>query len=221
MNRITRREAVGAILTSAAGLAVVRYFSGCRPSAGGGTGGGNANANDNVVDPNLRSLLAIEDIDHVEGNPEAPNTIIEYADFECSFCGDFFRDNRPAVISELVDSGRARLVFRHFPFSEAHPNARLAGIASECTVDFFEYHDLLFGNQAALSRADLIGYAGQVGLNTDTFANCLDGGSKVPRLERDIDSGIELEINETPTFFVNEHILTGNHPVEDFEELLD
>ena len=219
MKRMTRREAVAALLTSAAGLSVVRYFAGCASSGGGS--GGNGNANDNRVEPDLLFLLEIEDIDHVEGDPNAPDTIIEYADFECPICGDFFRENRPAVIADLVDTGQARFVFRHFPISTLHPNARLAAIAAECAVDFFEYHDLLFENQDALAREDLIGYAEQVGLNGETFGNCLDAGSKTPRIERDLDSGTQLEITGTPTFFVNDRILTGNHPVEDFEALLD
>lgn len=220
MSNVGRGYGIRIVRMWAAASLLVCGLIGCMPADGGGSGG-NANANDNRVDPALVDLLEVEDIDHVEGSRMAPDTIIQYANFECLECGEFFRTHRPAVISELVDTGRARLVFRHLPVSSVHPNARLAAIASECAVDFFEYHDLLFQHQDALTRDDLIGYAEEVGLNPETFGNCLDAGSKTPRVERDIESAAELEITDTPTFFVNDHILVGDHPVEDFEALLD
>lgn len=191
---------------------------------GCGTTGGTTDTpggNDNTVDPGLRHLLTVRADDHVLGDPAAPNTIIQYADFECEDCGEFFVENRPAVIAELVDTGRATLVFRHFPVSADQPNSRLAAIAAECAADFFEYHDLLLGNQDALARADLVGYAEQVGLNRTTFENCLESGAKVPPIERDLDTGRQLGVEAAPTFFVNEHVLTGNPSLGQIEALLD
>lgn len=214
---LTRRQAVRAMIRSAGGLAVVRFLPGCAALPADGSGG---NGNGNANTPDLAPLLEIEDIDHVEGDREAANVIIEYGDFECPVCGDFFRDNKPAVITELVDSGQALFVFRHFPLVSVHPNARLAAVASECDVDFFEYHDVLFNNQTALARNDLLGYAGQVGLNTDSFESCLAGGAKVPRVDRDVDSGTRLGVAATPTFFVNGELLAGNRTLEDFQARL-
>ncbi len=218
MYEMTRRQVVRTILCSAGGLVVVRYLAGCETENGAGTGGNaNGNRNDNAPDP---TLLRIDDLDHVKGDREAANVIIEYGDFESSECGAFFRDNEPTVISELVDAGQAAFVFRHFPRVEVNPNARLAAIAAECAVDFFEYHDLLFNHQDALTRGDLIGYAEQVGLSTTTFGNCLESEAKVPRVDRDVDSGTRLGATETPTFFVNGHKLTGNRTLADFQRLL-
>ena len=216
MNRITRRQAVRTIVRSAGGLVVVRYLPGCATQGDDGALGDNDNTS-KEPDP---ALLRLEIIDHVEGDREAPNVIIEYGDFECSVCGEFFRDNRPAVMSELVETGQAAFVFRHFPQSSLNPNARLAAIASECAVDFFEYHDLLFNHQDALAHEDLVGYAEQVNLSTTTFENCLDSGAKVPRIDRDVGSGAQLGATETPTFFVNGQTLTGNRTLEDFQTLL-
>ena len=218
MRMVTRRQAVRTIVRSAGGLWVVRYLPGCAEQGSGGPSGDNTNHNtSNGPDPDL---FRIESDDHVEGDREASNVIIEYGDFECPDCGDFFRENEPAVMSELVETGQAAFMFRHFPQSSIHANARLAAVASECVVDFFEYHDLLFNNQEALTRDDLIGYAEQVGLNAATFENCLNGGAKVPRVDRDVDSGTQLGVVETPTFFVNGETLTGNRTVADFQALL-
>lgn len=215
MKTMTRRQAVRRIVRSAGGLMVVRYLPGCTAQDDIGSGD-----NDNTPDGPDPALLRIESIDHIEGDPEVPNIIIEYGDFESTECGNFFRDNEPAIMSELIETGQAVFVFRHFPQPLLHPNARLASIASECAVDFFEYRDLLFNNQTALTRDDLIGYAGQAGLNTTTFENCLGNGAKVPRVDRDVDSGTRLGITETPTFFVNRQMLTGNRALEDFQALL-
>lgn len=217
MNRMTRRQAVRTMIHSAGGLAVSRYVLGCATEEAPALSSNNGGPSNG---PDLTPLLRIEEIDHVEGNPQAPNVIIEYGDFECPVCGEFFRDNKPTVMTELVDTGEAAFVFRHFPLASIHPNARLAAIAAECAVDFFEYHDLLFNNQAALTLNDLVGYAGQVGLNTDTFESCLGGGAKVPRIDRDVDSGSQLGVDGTPTFFVNGRILPGNRTLEEFQARL-
>lgn len=227
MRRMTRRQAVGTIIRSAGGLVVVRYLPGCATQEGGGT----ANNGNGTEEPDS-TLLSIESIDHVKGDPEAPNIIIEYGDFECSTCGSFFREHEPAVLSELVEPGLAAFVFRHFPQPSIHPNSRGAAIAAECALDFFEYHDLLFNSQndqdeedeeddgSALERDALIGYAEEVGLNATTFENCLESGAKVPRVDRDVDSGTRLGVVETPTFFVNGRMLAGDHTLEDFQALL-
>ncbi|MFH0983651.1 MAG: thioredoxin domain-containing protein [Planctomycetota bacterium] len=216
MKAMTRRQAVRTILRSAGGLWVVRYLTGCK-TPDGGAAGDNGNRNDNAPDP---ALLRLASDDHVQGDAESANVIIQYGDFESAACGEFFLQNEPAVISELVETGQAAFIFRHFPQALLNPNARLAAIASECAVDFFEYHDLLFNNPSALTRDDLIGYAEQVGLAPTTFENCLSSGAKVPRVDCDVDSGTQLGVTETPTFFVNGQVLVGNRTLEDFQALL-
>ena len=210
MRTMTRRQAVRTIVRSVGGLMVVRCLPGCATQ----DGAGGTNGNDGGLDP---TLLRIDAEDHVIGDPQAPDLIIEYGDFQCPTCGDFFRDNRPSIITHLVETGQAAFVFRHFPQPRLHPDTRLAAVASECAVDFFEYHDLLFSNQDAFASADLVGYAEQVGLSTAAFENCLVSGAKMPRVDRDLDSGTRLGVVETPTFFVNDRFFTGNRSLEDFQ----
>ncbi len=105
--------------------------------------------------------------DHFKGDLLAPNTIVEYGDFECPICGAFFRDNLPDVTAFLVDSGRAVYVFRHFPLRSIHARAQAAAEAAECAADqraFWPYHDLLFENQPNLDDTDLRAYADQLRL---------------------------------------------------------
>jgi formate-nitrite transporter family protein len=216
MTKMTRRQMVHTLLRSAGGLFVVRYLAGCDSSEQNGNDNASGNGNANTPDS---ALLAIADTDHVQGDRTNPKVIIEYGDFQDTVCGSFFTTNLPKVRTDLVDTGEAAFVFRHFPLV-TNANARLAAIASECAVDFFEYHDLLFNHQTALTRDALIGYAQEVGLDATAFGNCLDSGAKVPRVDHDLDTGTQLGVTQLPTFFVNGHVMTGDRTVDDFRARL-
>lgn len=84
--------------------------------------------------------------DHVLGDMNAKVTLIEYSDFQCPFCDKFFRETYPLLKKEYVDTGKVRLVYRHFPLS-FHPLAEPAARASECANEqgkFWEMHDGIF-----------------------------------------------------------------------------
>ncbi len=120
----------------------------------------------NPIDFQTEPLLAVADDDHVKGSANAPDTIIEYADFECSACASYFAAVYPDVIASLVDTGQVKYVFRHYPLPQ-HLHAQSASEASECAADqgqFFAYHDLLFANRTELELADLQSYADELGL---------------------------------------------------------
>jgi len=154
---------------------------------------------------------------HVKGAADAPITIVEFSDFQCPACGHAFADLR-----DLVKARRdVRLVFRHYPLDAAcnsampqtlHPDACAAAIASECASDqgrFWEYHDLLFTHQSTLDRESLFRYARDVGLDIDRFRTCLDSPDARARVTQDVDAGTRLEIDSTPTLFINGRRLQG------------
>ena len=88
--------------------------------------------------------------DHVKGDANAPVAIIEYSDFQCPYCRKFYEDTLPTLIKEYVDTGKAKLVYRHFPL-EFHPAALVSAQASECAAEqgkFWEMHDAIFTEQA-------------------------------------------------------------------------
>lgn len=177
----------------------------------------NASGPDNVAP-------AIRDDDHilVEGDPLV--TVIEYADFECPGCGIVARDMLPAIELDYVDTGRVRWIFRHYPLRSIHQNADIAAQASECADDqdlFWDYHDLLYANQAALTETDLKAYAAQLGMNQETFDACLASGEKASRVQFDLDSGLALSVTATPTFFINDEAFVGVPPLEEFTAALD
>jgi len=118
--------------------------------------------------------------------------------------------------------GQVRLVFKDFPL-DFHDRARPAARAARCAGEagrFWEYHDLLFVGQPALSRESLLEYAEQLGMGRETFAGCLDGERFQAEVEKDLNEGRALGVTGTPTFFINGRRLVGAHPVETFREVV-
>ena len=99
-----------------------------------------------------------------------------------------------------------RYVWRHLPLNDVHPDTQLAAEAAEAVADqgaFWEVHDLLLEHQDALRPNDLIGYAEQLGLDVERFADDLREHAGVARIADDVDSADLSSVSGTPTFFIN------------------
>jgi Na+/H+ antiporter NhaA len=140
--------------------------------------------------------------DHIRGPKDAPVTLVEYGDFECPYCGQ-----AETVIRELLrDSGDVRYVWRHLPLNDVHSHAELAAEATEAAAAqgaFWEMHDLLLDHQDALTPGDLIGYASELGLHADRFADDLEKHAGATRVAEDVDGADLSNVSGTPTFFIN------------------
>jgi protein-disulfide isomerase len=115
--------------------------------------------------------------------------------------------------------GKIRFVFRNFVV-HGDP-AMKAAEATLCADDqgkFWEYHDLLFAHQSALDVASLKSYAAQLGLDTATFDQCLDGGEKTAEVQKDSQDGDSYGVSGTPTFFVNGRLVVGALPFQDYQD---
>lgn len=87
----------------------------------------------------------------IKGSGDSPITMIEYSDFECPFCGRFYSQTLPTIQSEYIDTGKVKLVYKHFPLRSIHANAQKAAEASICAAEqdkFWDYHDKLFSAQS-------------------------------------------------------------------------
>jgi Na+/H+ antiporter NhaA len=145
------------------------------------------------VDPNR---------DHVRGPLDPPVTVVEYGDFECPYCGRA----EPAVRDLLRDFADVRYVWRHLPLADVHPNAELAAEASEAAAAqgaFWPMHDLLLEHQDALGPADLVRYAGQLGLDVERFKDHLRKHAGARRIAEDVEGADLSGVSGTPTFFIN------------------
>jgi protein-disulfide isomerase len=140
--------------------------------------------------------------DHVRGPEDAPVAVLEYGDFECPYCGQA----EPVMRDLLADFGDVRYAWRHLPLNDVHPHAQLAAEASEAAAAqgaFWEMHDLLLDHQDALGVRDLIGYAAELGLDTDRFRDDLRRQAAAGRIAQDVDSADLSGVSGTPPFFIN------------------
>ena len=179
--------------------------------------------------------ISIDD-DPIIGNPDAPITIVEFSDFQCTFCARFHTQTLPSLIGEYIEQGKVKIVFRDFPIQSIHPNALPASVAAECANDqnkFREMHDALFENQNDWNRLETIDaislfsqYASDMQLDQGSFDSCLNSGKHIPEIQNDLNDGREYGVTGTPGFFVgNDQIgfveLKGAQPFESFKKVID
>lgn len=141
--------------------------------------------------------------DHVRGPADAPVTLVEYGDFECPYCGQAEPVLR-ALLAEFGDD--LRYVFRHLPLVDVHPRAQTAAEAAEAAATqgrFWEMHDVLFAHQDALRPSDLVGYAEELGLDSERFREEIRKHTHAPRIAEDVDDADHSGVSGTPTLFVN------------------
>jgi Na+/H+ antiporter NhaA/predicted DsbA family dithiol-disulfide isomerase len=158
--------------------------------------------------------------DHVLGSPEAELTLVQYGDYECPYC----RSAAP-VIRQLLQrfDGRLRFVPRHFPLPDVHPYAALAAEAAEAAGaqgKFWDMHELLYQRQDQLQLADLLRYAGELGLDTAAFEADLMASRFADRISADVESGESAGVAGTPTFFLNDRRYAGAYDVESLDRAL-
>lgn len=162
--------------------------------------------------------------DRVLGADNATVTITEFSDFQCPFCGDYTKNTEPQIISDYVDTGKVKIVYKHFPLNQIHQFAQKAAEASECAGDqnkFWEYHDVLFQNQNALTRNELKRYAASLGLNTTAFNACLDSSALESIVRQNYNEGVNKGVTSTPTFFVNNVKISGSQSFSTFKTAID
>ena len=159
------------------------------------------------------------------GKADAPVTIIEYASMTCSHCAAFHKDVWPALKAKYIDTGKAKLVLREFPLdglaTAAFMLARCAGPEKRNALT-----DQLFDHQAdwAFVANPVFKLKEQwlaAGLTEDAFQACLKDQTMLDKVNSERDAAAKaLEVNSTPTFFVNGQKMTGEHSLAKFDEVL-
>lgn len=148
----------------------------------------------------------------VQGNPDAPVSIVEFGDYQCPGCGSFARQVKPMVNLNYIESGQANFVFYDFPLTQIHSNAFFAARAARCAGDqdaYWPYHDVLFANQADWASAGspagrYVDYAEELGLDTDAFESCLKSDRHARTVTANMRLGERLGVNGTPTVMISE-----------------
>ncbi len=159
--------------------------------------------------------------DHIQGNPDAPITLLEYGDYECPYCGEAYPIVK-TLQSEYEDD--LRFVFRNFPLTQVHPLAEPSAEAAEFAdahQQFWEMHDAIYENQERLSIPTLYELAETLGLDVRALRRALDTHEFLPRVRRDFLSGVKTAVNGTPTFFINGIRHEGSFQFDDLNAAIE
>lgn len=167
----------------------------------------------------------------VIGSLTAKVGIVQYVDFECSFCAMFARDIWPALQSRYVTPGTVVMVLKQFPL-QSHSNGRRAALGAMCAGQqgrLADMHDELFRRHSRLTASTGGDLAQLLGLHQDTFAECLTTAAIA--VDNDIAAAKAVGIRATPSFVLGrvlndrtvrlERLLVGMQPVESFQEALE
>jgi protein-disulfide isomerase len=154
-------------------------------------------------------------------SPTASVVIVEFSDFQCSYCKEAF-----TVVRELINyyGNSIKFEYRNFPITESHPNAQKAaeaGLCAQAQDKFWAMHDKMFINQSDLSVLALKNYAKEINLDTEKFNTCLDQGAYTIKVQKDFEDGLNAGVSGTPTFFINGRIFPGVITFSEMQSAID
>jgi len=179
----------------------------------------------------LTSAKLIEGGSPIMGDPNAPITILEWGDYQCTFCYKFHQNTLDIINEDFIKTGKVKLIFKDFPLNG--PDSLLAAEASYCAQDqkkYWQYHDELYRNWEGertgwITRESLDEFGNTVNLNLDEFNTCLDEHKYQSKVISLNEFGKEVGIDATPSFLVfnDEKIIKirGNQPLEVFLKTFD
>ena len=130
----------------------------------------------------------------------------------------------PAVKKIMgVYKGRVRLVIKNYPYiyrDYSHLAAE-ASLAARDQGKYWEMHDLLLIRSPKLDRTSLVQYARELELDLKKFSESLDGKKHAAEIERDKKLAVDMDLFNTPTFFINGRKVVGERPFEYFKKIID
>ena len=183
--------------------------------------------------PNDSSILNKENLmqgSAILGNPDAKITIVEFGDYQCTFCYKFHDETMKKIDQAYIKTENVNFVYRDFPLNG--PQSILASEASYCAQKqnkFWEYHDTLYNNWGGentgwITKNVLIGFANDIKLDLDSFSQCLENSEFKQKVLDNEQFAREIGIDATPSFLIfNDselYRIIGAQPFEKFEQAL-
>lgn len=167
----------------------------------------------------LRVPITLDD--HIQGDDHAFITLVEYGDYECSYCGAAH-----SVIKQLQKhfDKQLRFVFRNFPLKELHPHAEAAAEAAEFAAThhrFWDMYDLIYENQSILSISLLCELAEKLGLPASNVEQAIENKTYESKIRKDFIGGVRSGVNGTPTIFINDQRYNGSIEFRDLAAVID
>ena len=181
------------------------------------------------VDPKQQALRSISLRDEPSQGPsDAPVTIVEYADLQCPTCARMQEFLETKVLPRY--GNKVRIVFKEFPLIGIHDWSFTAAIADQCAYEinpatYAPLRTAIFRSQQLINvtnlREILLGLGEQVGLDRVKLAGCLDAKSSLPRIERDMAEAKRINVNQTPTVFINGRMMLGLPSEDAYYQAID
>jgi protein-disulfide isomerase len=164
----------------------------------------------------------------VLGNSNAKVTVIEFADFRCPFCEEWFQNVEPNLMSDYVKTGKIKFAFRNYAF--LGPASTLAANAGACANEqgkFWAFHDYMYQHQpdetdtSMYTVDNLSQIAGNLGMDQSQFQSCLSANKYSKDVQKDISDGAAAGVSGTPTTFVNGIAIVGAVPYSQLKAAID
>jgi len=162
--------------------------------------------------------LKLPETINVEGDPSqglnsARVAIIEFTDFQCPFCARFTQDAYLKIVTDYVDTGKIRFIYRDLPLSSIHPWSQLAAVSAHCAGEqgkFWEMHNSLFTDQRSMKPPDITSRATKLGIDMAKYNECVNGNRHTDEIEASVKGAEEMNIAGTPTFLLGTFKDNGN-----------
>ena len=167
------------------------------------------------------------------GDPDAPVTIVEFGDYQCHQCHNWFLDTKPMIMRDYIETGKVNLVFVDFAFlGRDSPKAAEATYCADDQNKYWEYHDSLYTAQESkidngwANSERLKAFAFNLNLEMDLFNECLDSGKYSKRVQYNSQEARDNGVRGTPVFFIigpdfQQHPIGGAQPFSVFQRVLD
>ncbi len=173
----------------------------------------------------ISNLPPVSKDDIATGPKDAKVTLTEYADFQCPACAAY----HPLVKQLLVEFPKdIYFVYRFFPLTNIHQNAMLAsqaGFAANLQGKFWQMHDLLYENQKSWATENnamdiFVSYAAKISLDVDKFKKDVNSDETKKFVNDELNQGIGIGVNSTPTFFLNGKQIQNPNSYDEFKKLV-
>ena len=183
--------------------------------------------------PDNSSILNKENLirgSTILGNPDAEITIVEFGDYQCTFCYKFHDETMKKIDQKYIKTTNVNIVYKDFPLNG--PQSILASEASYCAQKqnkFWEYHDTLYNNWGGentgwITKNVLLGFANDIKLDLDSFSQCLENSEFKQKVLDNEQFAREIGIDATPSFLIfNDselYRIIGAQPFDRFEQAL-
>lgn len=182
-----------------------------------------------LVSPTITNAPAL-------GNDDAKVTIVEFGDYQCTWCYRWHKGTKDTLVADYVNTGKVKFLFKDYPINDLSDRASsLAAEASYCAADqgkYWEYHDTVYSNWGGentgwVTRASLEQFAEDAGVSDmDAFSGCLDSGKYTSTVRGNYNLARSVGLDSTPSFIVlvdgeTPQLMRGAHPYSTFERVIN